>query len=936
MFQRTKICSGLLLAFGGLAALAPSAFAQDEQGVQRVEITGSSIKRVDAETSVPVTVIKAEELKTAGVTTTEQALQQISSVQVSLTSAQAVGAGTGGASYVDMRGLGPNKTLVLLNGRRIANSAFDSSAPDINTIPFAAIDRIEVLRDGASALYGTDAIGGVVNFITKSEYRGGTFTLGLDTPEHPGGTQHTAEVGFGMGDLQKDGLNIFGFVGFQKQAAIGAQDRSFAGHSVTSGTTFPATTFVADPAGNSVKYTPFAAPECPGPSLAPVSDLACGEDTNSFVDYIPASQRISGLMKGSFKLNENHTFSLEAFMAQSRVNVKIAPVPYTGVFVDPSSPYYPGNGITPLPAGVTALGPDQVDAYPPSLWSHSTDANGNPLTGNEGRVGVRFRDLINGYREDDNSTTQGRFTAALTGVIADWDYNVGATLNTTHTQDYLAHGYSNENILAPVDNDPTSSTYGWNIIDPSINPFGPQSAAGGALLRSAQKNGVLQYGDGTVYDLDGHASRDLGDWLKTGRPAAIAVGFEARHERYVNQANTEYAAQVIASTGVDPNTYNAGWRKVYAGFTELNVPVLKSLDLTAAVRYDHYSDFGSTTNPKFSFRFQPSKLILVRGSYSTGFRAPSLYELNAAQTFTNSTSGVSDPVNCPNGVPLHGYNLTDVCSTSDGTNQIQFVNKNGGNPNLSPEKSKNATLGIVLEPVNNLTAEFDYYNIRITKEVGVLDDALAYSAAGYAQFPGNYHYLPATPGHDGFGTLSQNPQQCPNCGYVDELNQNLGSVHTDGVDMAFGYKANAGSMGRFDFDLQSTWVHSYEYQLVPGGDFIQNVGIFSPGTGVPIFRWQHNGNIGWNLEPVSLGFAFHNKSGYVDFDPTRKVSSYWTFDLYGTYNLMKAWTFTAGVKNLFDRDPPYTAYTGLFQKGYDPRFADPTGRTYYGRINYAF
>src|ERR1700733_4887154 len=165
MFQRTKICSGLLMAFGSsLLTIAPGAFAQDTT-VQRVEITGSSIKRVDAETSEPVTVIKADDLKKQGVTTVEQIMQNVSAMQVQQTSSQAVGAGTGGASFADIRGLGANKTLVLLNGRRIANSAFDSSAPDLNSIPFGAIERVEVLRDGASALYGTDAISGVINFI---------------------------------------------------------------------------------------------------------------------------------------------------------------------------------------------------------------------------------------------------------------------------------------------------------------------------------------------------------------------------------------------------------------------------------------------------------------------------------------------------------------------------------------------------------------------------------------------------------------------------------------------------------------------------------------------------------------------------------------------------------------------------------------------------
>ena len=939
MFQRTKICSGLLLAFGSsLLAIAPGAFAQDTT-VQRVEITGSSIKRVDAETSVPVTVISADQLKKAGVTSVEQVLQNISSVQVSLTSAQAVGAGTGGGSYADMRGLGPNKTLVLLNGRRLANSAFTAAAPDINTIPFAAIERVEVLRDGASALYGTDAIAGVINFITRKDYHGGTVTLGVDSPQHPGGAQHEAQAGFGFGDLDKDGLNVFGFVGFQQQAAIKSGQRHLAPHLTTSGTTFPATIFLQNgTTGASTKYTPFAGPAgCTDPSLTPGGLNACGEDTSTFVQYVPASQRVSGLMNASFKVNQNNTFSFEAFVAHSQVNAQIAPVPYVPVFIDPSSAYYPGKGITPLPpvAGFT-MGADQVDATPGSFYT-----NLGTGTGNQGRVGARFRDLVNGYREDDNSTTQGRFSAALEGSIGEWDYNVAATLNTTRTQDLLVHGYSDENVLAPVDNDPTSATFGYNILDPRINPFGAQSAAGLAVLKSAQKVGVLQYGNGTVKDVDGHMSRDLGDFLHAGRPAAIAVGFEYRNEKFLNQANHDYAAQVIASTGVDPNTFNAGKRDVYAAYTELNLPVVKSLDLTAALRYDHYSDFGSTVNPKVSFRFQPAKAFLLRGSFSTGFRAPSLYELNAANTFTNSTGGMSDPVNCPNGVPLNGHAINDVCSYAAGgnpadptaTNSIQFVDKTGGNTALKAEKSKNTTFGLVLEPINNLTAEFDVYDIRITKEVGVLPDTYLYTPAGYAAFPGNFHY---TGGNPQTGSLSESPQQCPNCGYVDELNQNIGAVHTNGVDIALGYKADAGSIGRFNFGLQSTWVHSYKYELVPGGGYTEAVGIFSGGLGQPVFRWQHNLTVDWNLSAVSLGLAVHHKTGYLDNDPSRSVSAYTTEDLYATYAAAKGFSFTVGVKNLADRNPPYTNYTGLFQQGYDPRFYDPTGRTFYARGTYSF
>src|ERR1700712_1561444 len=272
MFQRTKICSGLLLAFGSsLLTIAPGAFAQDTT-VQRVEITGSSIKRIDAETSEPVTVIKADDLKKQGVTTVEQIMQSVSSMQVQQTGAQSVGAGTGGASYADIRGLGANKTLVLLNGRRIANSAFNASAPDLNTIPFAAIERVEVLRDGASALYGTDAIAGVVNFITRRDYRGGTVTVGADAPQHAGGSAHSANVGLGVGDYDKDGFNFFGFVDFNNQAAVTSSQRPYYknqylshGTFAPSGSTFPATWLGSTNVHGQFQgdgATPFGGPAC--------------------------------------------------------------------------------------------------------------------------------------------------------------------------------------------------------------------------------------------------------------------------------------------------------------------------------------------------------------------------------------------------------------------------------------------------------------------------------------------------------------------------------------------------------------------------------------------------------------------------------------------------------------------------------------------------
>ncbi len=892
MFQRTKICSGLLIAFGS-SLLTVGAFAQDTS-VQRVEITGSSIKRIDAETSEPITIIKADDLKKQGVTTVEQILQNVSAVQVQQGTSQVVGSSSAGAAQADIRGLGANKTLVLLNGRRIANNAFDSSAPDLNMIPFAAIERVEVLRDGASALYGTDAIAGVINFITRKDYRGGTITVGLDAPQHPGGSAHSANLGLGLGDFQKDGFNVFGFIDFNKQAAITSKQRTLAQKKLTgpSATTFPGTytadTTALDSDGNpvSVTYTPFAAPDCPASQhLYSRSPTQCGEVTSDFVNYIPKAERISGLLKSSIKLTENHTLGLEAFYSQNRVVSDIAPVPYGALSIDTTSPYYPGNGITPVPPGVT-LAPDQ------------------------GPVGVRYRDVFNGYREDIGTNSQSRFTASLEGNLLDWDYNLGASINSNSVSDYLSHGYTNGDIITQ------------GVFDGTINPFGAQTPAGAALLASAVKNGVLQSASGSVQTLDGHASHELGDWFKAGRAVAVAVGFEARHERFRQAANTVYAEQVVASTGIDPNTFNAGHRNVYAGFVELNVPVIKSLEVTVAARYDKYSDFGNTTNPKFGFRFQPVKSFLLRGSYSTGFRAPSLYELNAAPTYGNTSGGQNDPINCPDGVnPKSGHPFS--CNN-------QFEALSGGNTSLKPEKSKNATLGIVLEPITDLTAEFDVYNISFNNQIGGLADTTVF--ADYNRYQQYFHY-------NSTGDLSTDGTQCPgsDCGYVDLRNQNLGGVRTNGVDIALNYRANAGSMGKLAFGLQSTWVHKFEYQNEPGGDYIQNVGVYSGLN--PVFRWQHNANITWNLDPFAVGLAGHYKTGYTDQnnnDEGHRVGSYATFDLYGAYSMAKGFALTVGVRNLLDREPPFTNQSATFQGGYDPRFTDPTGRTFYARGTYNF
>ena len=895
MFTEKVLARSLRLVFSGSALAAGLGFAGQAMAqeapqapIARVEITGSAIKRIDAETAVPVTVIKAEDLKKEGITTIEQVLSNLSVSQSQTGTSQSVGSGSGGASFADLRGIGANKTLVLLNGRRLANNAFDSSAPDLNMIPFAALERVEVLRDGASSLYGSDAVGGVINFITKKDFQGGVATFGEDQPQHKGGKSVNANFAYGFGDLDENGYNVSIVVDHQEQKALAGGDRPFNKRfpGGLSGSTYPANFYQ-----NGDSFNPAASAGCNAPNLLSDGGTGCYMETSPFVDYIPKNRRDSALLRGTFKLNQNHELGLEYLTSESVVGGTIAPVPYSGLYVNrlrpdgSANPYFPtGAGFDPaytedgLPAGV-------LPGFAHAMW----------------------RDMPNGQRMDRNVNQQQRFVASLEGKLGTWDYNGALTWNENRARQEL-YGYSNGGIISQ------------GVLDGVINTLGDQSAAGTALLDSALLSGTVQHARGQTTGLDFHASREFGNWLGAGN-AALAVGGQGSHEQFISAANTDFAQKVVASTGIDPNSFNQGSRNVYAAYAELNVPILKSLDVTASVRYDHYSDFGGTTNPKVGFTYKPTRSVMLRGSYSTGFRAPSLYDVNSAQSFTNSSGQYDDPVNCPGGTPIAGKSRAATCGQ-------QFQVLYGGNKDLQPEKSKNATLGLMIEPINNLTVGVDLWAIELQHMIGVLasDDVFA----DPVQYAGVFHRNPA-------GDLSVDGAQCANpanCGYVDLRTQNLGGLKTNGIDLSATYRLRTKAYGNFTLGTNSTWVHKYDYQNDEGGEWHRNVGVYS-GAG-PVFRWQNTTNLGWNKGELAAGLSAHYKSGYLDQDPSYHVASYTTFDTYFSWTQKKGLGVTVGVRNLADRNPPLSYQDSQFQSGFDPRYTDPLGRTFYVRGSYSF
>jgi iron complex outermembrane receptor protein len=910
MFTEKVLARSLRLVFSGGAIAAGLGFAaqahaqaqtQDVQQapIARVEITGSAIKRIDGETAVPVTVLRAEELKRSGITTIEQVMANLSVSQAQTTSSQSVGSSTGGASFADLRGIGANKTLVLLNGRRLANNAYDSSAPDLNMIPFAALERVEVLRDGASALYGSDAVGGVINFITKKDFQGGAITAGLDSPQHPGGRGYNANVAYGFGDLDTNGWNFSVVYDHQEQNHISGTERPF--NTRFSGG-LSASTFPANYYQGGTSYNP-AGPSCTsGVALIPNGKGACTMTTSSFVDYVPRSVRDSGLFRGTIKLSGGHELGAEYLTSQTVVATQIAPVPYGGLFMNrltPSgaaNPFYPTN---------------------PALSSTYTEPN-TPAGVQPGFIHLRWRDMPNGVRQDKNTNNQQRLVLSLQGNIAGWDYNTAATWNENKVQERLI-GYSNGGIITQ------------GVRDGVINPFGEQTAAGTALLNSAGLEGVVMHARGQSTGLDFHASRELGDWLGAGRGVGLALGAQAGHDKFTQAANADFAEKVIASTGIDPATFNSGTRRTYAAYGELNVPIIKALDVTLSARYDKYSDFGSSTNPKVSFRFQPVDAVLFRGSYSTGFRAPSLYEIHSAQTITNTGNTYDDPVNCPGGKNLPNKSPSAVCDQ-------QFQAQLGGNTNLQPEKSRNATIGVMLEPMKDLSVGIDLWAISLKNTIGNLSQDFIF--ANPAKYAALYHRNAA-------GDLSIDGSQCPNpatCGYIDDRTQNLGGTITNGIDLSLNYRLRAGSFGNFTLASNATWIHKYQFQNEAGGTWNQNIGIYAPEGDGPVFRWQNTTNLVWNKDLLSAGLTARYKTGYIDqvnenvtTQPAGyRVPSYTTFDTYVAWNQKKGLGLTFGVRNLFDRNPPLSFQTSTFQAGYDPRYYDAIGRTYYARASYTF
>ena len=890
MFTKTKICTGVLAAWGGgLALMAGSALAQD---VQRVEITGSSIKRIDAESSLPVTIIRAEELIRAGVTTAEQVIGRIAASQSTLGVSQGIGGTTGGQSEASLRGLGGNKTLVLLNGRRIANHAYDSGSADLNAIPMSALERVEVLRDGASSIYGTDAIGGVINFILKRDYSGVDIAVEAQSPQEKGGRTTRASLSGGFGSLAQQGFNVFGSLDVRRQTVAEGKDREFSQSGIirnadgtfrqfrTSGSSFP---------GDLDGFEPSLAAGCAPPSSIPnVAGTSCRYDFVREIDIVPKNEQTTLMGRASLAVGSAGTVSLEYVRSQNETENKVAPTP-TSMVIPSSSPFYPA-------------GRPSRDVF----------GDGSLIGGV-----VNWRTVPAGKRTNQSKAIGERTVLDFVGSSSGFDYQAGVWNSKSTVKDTFTDGYINADLVQA------------GITSGLINPFGAQSTAGVAALDAAKIKAVVLKAKGDVTTIDARVSTELGKL--PGGAIGVSVGTEFRREKFVY--DIQDIARQAASSGLELAADTTGSRNVSALFGEVVAPLMKSLELSFAIRADRYSDSGNSVNPKLSLKWQPIKELVLRGSLTSGFRAPTLYDLYQPQQVTFTSDSYNDPVLCPGGTAVPGASAGVVC---DQQVQQRFGGPAGyGQPvgSVKPEKSRSFSFGIIASPTTGLTLGADLWNIEVKNSIGALPEQSIFEDP--AKFAGRIVRCSAVPAarRGDFDTCLNFPLFNP-IAYIDTPTENLGDTKTAGIDLTFEFKTQKAGFGQFTVLLDGTYVTKYDYQREKGGVFLKNVGRYSDAS--PIFRWQHTATVGWDMGPFNTTVSQRFKSGYLDQTPNNTVASYSLYDLSVSWSGIKGLTVSAGVKNLLDTNPPYSNQQTTFQSNYDPRFTDPLGRQYTVRAAYKF
>lgn len=852
----------IIMATSGYTVQAAEAATEELEKIEKIQVTGSRLKGVDMEGANPVQIFSRDDLANRGYDTVSAFLRDLpqASSAGTFTENGGVGGADGapaGSSGVSLRGLGSSSTLVLVNGRRVAVDSFTNgfdSFVNVNSIPMSALERVEILTDGASSVYGSDAIAGVINFIMRKDVEGHEISAsyGDDTASSDFGRTNLTYVG-GFNSANSNTTLVVDY--FDREALFNS-DRPI---EVTLKSSTRATIDGVD----------YAEPWCGG-------DVSNG-GTRCRYDYVieraiqPDTTAIGATLHHNYRMAGGSEFFAEAMLQNN-----------TG------SAYDAAAAFDVRVAGDSALVPG---------WAREIDAL-------DGQVNqIRLRSRFPETRVQDYDTTSYRLLAGLRGELADWSWETAATYGKTeneitHVQGYMGVDKVRDGILAGT-----------------FNPFNlgrDNSEAARASVREL----APRVGESEVLSVDFNFAGDLPIELSAGNISAV-FGGEFRSEDIFDQPSQIAKDGGVYALGASDAKAD---RTQYAAYGEFNVPISDSLDVIAALRYDHYSDFGGDINPKLSLRYRATDDLILRASWSTGFRAPSLSQLGAGESLGTAY------INCGTSQPFDA--LCGEFGASFG--ELELDQETLGNRDLGAENSEAVNLGLSWNLTDKLQITADYWRYEHTDIVDVdANTTLKACIAGTAPVTGS---IGALNGEFGCVLDAGNDLVFLRTGFF-----NVGSQETDGIDVKIDYRIDTDNLGSFKLYAAGTKTFNYERQVTPDSGTEDLLGKLSGANEIARPDFVADFGTDWSRNNWSASLSAHYISelgdGDFKFGGNETVDDWLVFSGSVGYDINDGQSLLFSVRNLTDKAPPYASSP---TNGYASSVHDWIGRLWTVRYTIRF
>ncbi|AXE35399.1 TonB-dependent receptor [Chromobacterium phragmitis] len=873
--MRVKTLAQAIAAIGLMGS--GFAHAADDNQLERVTITGSNIKRIGKEGALPVEVLKKDDIAKTGASTVAQLLDTLTSIS-SVTAGTDSNSFVPGAAHASMRGMNAKYTLVLLNGRRLATYAQLESGTDaftdLNTLPLSVIESVEVLRDGASAIYGSDAVAGVINFKTKRNYQGVDTYARYGQTQAGDGAEQAAGVSAGIGDLDKDGYNfLVSFdayhrepVFYSKHDATKSRDfRRFGGDDNRYLSTWGGWST------NPSRKPYYAMPYCSQPLVTKANgSTICPIDYNQEdAQLSPRTTRYGLLTTLTKKLDADSQFYMELGFNQSQTALQGGNNFLNAIKLSPGDAAYPTD-----PKLIAALQAQQ------------------PFTPGKDSITV-YRGLNEGWgRNVDATSNTYHAVFGYSTYYKDWDWDASVNFSGNDITN------KNQNYLSSLEDSLTTG----NPSGPTYNPFIHGNSASSLTPFQTLDTDTAST---SLQALELKASKSELFQLPGG-PAGFAAGIQWWRETLESKPSDNSQQGLVMNAG--PQLYLNANHSIFAAYGELNLPIVKNLEVQLAVRGDHYSDFGDTFNPKIAFSYRPIKEVMFRGSATSGFKAPSFSQLHLNRT---AYAYVKDQVLCDQ---QHASTCTP--------NTVKILS--GGNSNLKPETNDSFSLGMVLQPLKDLYASVDFYRINQKNVINAIDSEDV--VKNPAKYPGAIVRKPAPAG------------QLGEIDYINTPYQNAGGLSTSGLDFDLRYDLLLGGYGKLKFENQHSRLLSFKDHKLAGDPWLEEVDYaVQP-------RWKNVFTMEYSYQRYSIGLAARSYAGFKnvtqaisdpDLSKAQRIPSYTAFDVDFSVSPLKKLTIGGGVKNIGNRIPPYFS-NALTPGTFSGSDTDLWGRTFYATVNYKF